>query len=196
MGDLLKPAILFARCKMEWQQAPIVVKRFIKRALLLLVFWNLVYLNFIKPDRRIDDSLTFITTKATVKCLNDWYCTGFSQKPYYSVGSGYFGEEICIQGKQVLIILQPCNALSLFALYVSFLICVPGKKLKMVLYLINGILIIFCLNVIRLYALAWLNMNRPQWTYFAHHYAFTTIVYSVIFGLWVMYLNIRPTNEE
>ena len=69
-GSRMIPLIRFLT--EEWEQLPIVVKRFSLRALLLLLFWYIGYQCIIKPDARIDNSLTRVTTQAITYSLNKY----------------------------------------------------------------------------------------------------------------------------
>ena len=180
----------------EWNQLPIVVKQFSKRALLLLVFWFIGYYCVIRPDSRVDNALTLTTTKVITYSLNHYYKEGFSMSPQVdSANNLSYSQIIHYHNGYALKIAHPCNGLNLFLLYIGFLLCVPGSISKKTLFSIFGLSLIFILNVFRCYALAWLNLNKPEWTDFAHHYAFTTIVYAFIFLLWVLFLSEKESNE-
>ena len=173
----------------EWQQLPIVVKRFSLRALLLLLFWFIGYQSIIKPDARIDNSLTKVTTQAITYSLNKYYKDGFSMSSQMdSANQHSFSQIIYYQNNFALKISHPCNGFNLFLLYLGFLFCVPGSYIKKIIFSISGLVFIFIINIFRCCALAWLNLNKPEWTEFAHHYAFTAIVYVFIFLFWVMFL--------
>lgn len=86
-----------------------------------------------------------------------------------------------------LIVADGCNALDLFVLYTGFLWCVPAGAKRMLLFAVAGIAGIFSLNMVRLYILTILAINHSPLLHFAHHYAFTLVVYSCIFGGWMLY---------
>ncbi len=173
----------------EWQQLPEVVKRFTFRALMLLLIWFVGYYCIIKPDARIDNWMTKVTTDGVTRFMNQYYGPSFSsyEEPETNPKNALYNI-VNFNNQFALKISHPCNAFDLFLLYVGFLICVPGNLLKKLLYTFFGVLFIFVLNVLRCCALVWLNLNKPEWTDFAHHYAFTTIVYLFIFFIWVMFL--------
>ena len=180
----------------EWQQLPIVVKRFSIRAIALLLFWYIGYRCIIKPDARIDSSLTKVTTQAITYSLNKYYKEGFSMTPQMDSSNQHsFSQIIYYQNSYALLISHPCNGLNLFLLYLGFLFCVPGSIIKKSIFSIVGLVFIFILNIFRCCALAWLNLNKPEWTEFAHHYAFTAIVYVFIFLFWVMFLYESEQHE-
>jgi exosortase/archaeosortase family protein len=53
---------------------------------------------------------------------------------------------------------------------------------------VAGVAGIAVLNIARCTAIGWLNLYHPQWVDFAHHYAFTLIVYAFVFLLWRVYV--------
>ncbi len=82
-----------------------------------------------------------------------------------------------------------CNAISLFNLFVSFIIAYPGKWKHKLWYIPLGLLIIHLLNVLRVIALAIIALKAPQTIQFNHTYTFTFIVYAFIFYFWMIWAN-------
>jgi len=191
MEEIIKNATLFKTIEKEWKQIPVVVRQFIIRALLLLAFWFIVYTCFLKPNASVDNWLTQVTAQATTGCLNKFYKPGFTVLPQSNFDDGVqasIAQYIYSQDKLALLISLCCNGFDVYATFIAFLICVPGAVFRKLQYITIGIAIIFILNVLRCYLLAWLNLNKPEWTDFAHHYAFTTIVYAFIFSIWVSFM--------
>ncbi len=195
MDTGLKKNTLFRYAFDEWQKVPIVVKQFLIRAILLFSFWYVGYYYVIRPDTRVDNWLTKETTRGVTFTMNKFYTNGFSSSEEIDVAlKNAFYNAVYYREQLALKISHPCNGLALYVLYMGFLICVPGSIIKKVVFSIVGSIIIYILNVFRCCALVWLNLNKPEWTDFAHHYAFTTIVYVFIFLLWVMFL--YEKNQE
>ena len=198
MGDFIKSATLARTIVKEWKQIPVVVRQFVVRALLLLVFWFAAYTCILKPNAGLDNWLTKITAQATTASLNWLYKPGFVYEPVVSELEGIKGivtQYISINDKFAVYIVPRCNALELFAAYIGFLVCVPGAISRKLAFTAVGILLIYIVNVARCGILAWLNLNKPEWSEFAHHYAFTTVVYVFIFLLWVLFMKKTKTNE-
>ena len=198
MGGSIKSATLFKTIEKEWRQIPVVVRQFLVRALLLLAFWFVGYTCFLKPNASLDNWLTKVTAQTTTGCLNKFYTKGFTLSPEANFEDGInasIAQFIYLHDKFALLITLGCNGFDVYATFIGFLICVPGAVYRKMQYITVGIVCIFILNVLRCYLLAWLNLNKPEWTDFAHHYAFTTIVYAFIFFLWVLFMKKTKRSE-
>ena len=83
-----------------------------------------------------------------------------------------------------VVIGNPCDGLSLFILYTSFLIIFSGKAWFKGLALTIGIFFIHFLNLGRIVCLALIVKYYPSWLDFHHSYTFTLFIYSCIFAMW------------
>jgi len=100
-----------------------------------------------------------------------------------------------IAGSSGVIIGGPCDGLSLFILFASFIIAFGGKWSFNVLYLILGISFIHFLNIIRVVALALIVVHSPESLDFHHSYTFTLFVYGVVFLLWIWRIQLFQRKE-
>ncbi len=82
----------------------------------------------------------------------------------------------------------PCNGLNLMALYIGFLILIPGNIKQKLRFIALGILVIHVLNIIRVLALILLAYYAPQYLEFNHSYTFNLIIYLVIFFMWLKWI--------
>jgi len=178
----------------KWNNVPKSVKAFIFKALIILLVWKLVYLAFLLPTRLIDKPLTFSVGSATAWFLNvsthsSNYTTqsvvanvatdnGFTLMPLQKV---YF------RGHDIVSIEDTCNALELFVLYAGFIVCMPAKIMRKVLFGVGGVIAIYIVNVLRCAGVTYIIIYHPKYADFAHHYVFTFIVYGLIIGLWLMF---------
>ena len=94
---------------------------------------------------------------------------------------------VTVNGVRKLSILDSCNALDIYVLYVAFLYCFPGSWKRRLLFITTGVPFILIVNVVRCAAIAWLNMNHRELVNITHHYIFTAVVYLLVFYLWVLY---------
>ena len=101
-----------------------------------------------------------------------------------------------INGRKVVGIADPCNALELYILFIGFLICVPTTTKRFILFSLGGIAVIFVLNILRCAGMIWVNIHRNEVFDFAHHYLFKLIVYAAIFGGWVWYSKYLTKHEQ
>lgn len=171
---------MLLQLKENYKKIPVSVRLFAKRALLLITGWVLLYHLVLQPQRVPDRWLTNVTAGATAQVLSVLYSPA-------TYTEGIRNAVIFMNDKKVLLIGDNCNAFQLYILYIGFLLCIPTSAKRTVLFILGGIAGIFILNVLRCYALTWLNLNNPGWVNFAHKYAFTFIVYLCIFYGWVWY---------
>tara|TARA_R110002049_G_scaffold41162_9_gene124386 strand:- start:5209 stop:5748 length:540 start_codon:yes stop_codon:yes gene_type:complete len=89
-----------------------------------------------------------------------------------------------------VIIGGPCDGLSLFILYSTFVLAFTGKWWMKGISIIIGIGVIHILNVLRVVALAMVVMYAPDQLDFHHSYTFTLFVYGVVFALWMLRIKV------
>lgn len=93
---------------------------------------------------------------------------------------------IGIDGTHGLWIGDPCNGITLFALFTGFVIAFPGSLKRKMWFIPLGLILIHLLNIIRIVALSLIifYFPDPEVLDFNHNYTFTVLVYSGVFALW------------
>jgi len=184
--------------KTSIQQIPAPIKIFLKRALAIFIIWEIIYLFILMPNRIIDRPLSMFTGNATagffgwIKGTDQAYCKGITTTEYVEGFTlSYEKATIFLGPKRLIGIADGCNGLSLFVLFVGFIIAYPGKIYFKAIYSIIGIILIVLLNISRCTALALVHNTYPHLTEFAHHYLFNIITYAVVFYLWVQFVKIN-----
>lgn len=132
--------------------------------------------------------LTTLTSEHTTKLLMQFYSKNLFKlrigKPTNNID--YFGISILKDNKYILGVSDPCNALELFILYVSFLFCISNITLsRRLIFIVFGTFLIYILNIIRCVFLAMLVIEKNWYVDIAHHYLFKLLMYFIIFSLWV-----------
>ena len=178
----------------KWNNVPKTVKAFLFKALAILIVWKIVYLAFLLPTRLLDKPLTFSVGSATAWFLN--VCTHSGGYTTQSVVGNVVTDtgptlmplqKVYFRGRDIVSIEDTCNALELFVLYAGFIVCMPAKTLRKVLFIAGGIMAIYIVNVLRCSGVAYLIIYAPKYADFAHHYVFTFIVYGFIIALWLIF---------
>jgi exosortase family protein XrtF len=82
-----------------------------------------------------------------------------------------------------------CNAISLFMLFIVFIIWYPGHQKSKLWFIPFGLITIHILNILRVDTLALIAFYKPEALAFNHSYTFTFIVYAYIFALWMWWVN-------
>lgn len=103
--------------------------------------------------------------------------------PQYTAHLGIYGTSGVVVG-------NPCDGLSLFILFASFLIVFKGKWWFKLIYITLGIGLIHLLNVLRVLSLALIVLYSPDSLDFHHSYTFTLFIYLVIFLFWMLRIKI------
>ncbi|HEX9979770.1 MAG TPA: exosortase family protein XrtF [Flavobacterium sp.] len=92
-------------------------------------------------------------------------------------------------GKYVARIIEGCNAMSVMILFAAFVVAFAGKLKHTVLYILAGFLIIHILNISRIALLCSAMFHYPEYEHFLHGVVFPLFIYSVVFILWVIWVN-------
>ena len=101
-----------------------------------------------------------------------------------------------IDGTHGLYIADSCSGLDLFALFSIFIIAYPGSVKNKLFYIPFGLLLIHMANAIRIVALCIVTLYAPDSLDFNHHYTFTFFVYSIIFILWIVWVNKFANSDK
>jgi len=174
--------------KATWHTIPSEVQRFLKRALAIFIVWKLIYHLFLFNGRVIDKPLTDWSTIGAEKIMQVFYpgsrlmvkeeCTYPTETPTELVCFDF----IVLNGKKIVGVADPCNALELYILYIGFLMSFPSSLKRVFAFSVIGIVVIYLSNIIRLATLAAMNMHCINAVDMAHHYVFKMLVYAIIFG--------------
>jgi exosortase/archaeosortase family protein len=166
--------------RQAYNNVPSEIKKFLFKALVLFVIWQLSYHFVFGPSHVPDRQLNNLTGYATAQFL----------KLFVSdVDAIYKADKsiITISGRPVIGIANPCNAFDIYALYVGFLLCYPSSAKRKTVFTLCGLPAIFLMNVLRCGGITWLNLHLRSWVDFSHHYVFTTILYVIIFYFWILF---------
>ncbi|NNC82396.1 MAG: exosortase family protein XrtF [Flavobacteriales bacterium] len=92
-----------------------------------------------------------------------------------------------IDGTYGLWIGDPCNGISLFALFTIFIFWYPGPWKKKLWFIPLGLLSIHLINVLRIVALCIIVTYDYAYLDFNHNYTFTILVNGWMFLLWIIW---------
>ncbi|GAB3581037.1 exosortase X [Hymenobacter daeguensis] len=153
--------------------------RFIVVAIAMYLVWFFGYEQWLAPDGRLDAALCIQISRTSMALLKVFGFDASLDKAYASV--------LLMNGQPAVIVGPPCNGLVLYALFGGFVLAFPGPWRRKLWFIPAGIALIWVLNVLRVAALALNQEYAHQSVDFNHHYTFTFIVYSCIFGLWMLW---------
>ena len=187
----------------NWYKIPKAVRLFLIKGLILFIAWKLIYLLLLQPSRIIDKPLTNFTAAGAIKILSTLSnSSNYSTQPeideYDADGVHELQPVAAIYYKQekILSVADVCNALELFVLYAGFIICFPAPIKRKIIFIIGGVIFIYCINMLRCAGLTWIFIRHPKYGDFSHHYLFTFIVYLSIFLLWFLFSKNTSVNAK
>jgi len=164
--------------------------RFLITASFIYLVLYLLYQFFIKKYTFLDEAfIRIIIHSADVILQTMGYDT-------FTVLDNTDFQTIGIDGANGVWIGSACNSITLFFLFAVFVIAYPGHQQSKWWFVLIGILSIHILNLLRVVALAIIQLNSPEWLGFNHTYTFTIIIYGYIFLLWMIWVNKYSAKEH
>ena len=153
--------------------------RFLLIAGLLYVGWFFGYEQWLALDGKLDVVLCSNIARAGVVALR---VLGFD-----AALDAANPQLVLMNGVAAVVVYPACNGLVLYAVFSGFVLAFPGPWRRKAWFIPAGIALIWCLNVLRVAALAINHHYAHQSVNFNHHYTFNFVVYGCIFGLWMLW---------
>lgn len=153
--------------------------RFLSLGLLFYVGWFLLYEFIIHPWGRLD--------RAVIDALilhAGWLLRVLGYELIPEPANAELIRTIGVQGGTLLWIGDPCNGVSLFAVYLIFLVAYPGPWKHKLWFGALGVLSIHAINTLRVAALCLITRIDYELLNFNHDYTFYVVVYGWVFLLW------------
>jgi exosortase family protein XrtF len=158
---------------------------FLLKAFGLYLFWYILYDLWLHPSSTLDN---LVSTN-----LAFWSSLILKSLGFIAIDSNAVSTDnitvIGIDGTHGLWVGDPCNGITLFALFVGFVIAYPGKIKNKLWFIPIGMLSIHIINILRIVALCLIVYYSPESLAFNHTYTFTILVYAFIFWLWLLWSN-------
>jgi exosortase family protein XrtF len=111
----------------------------------------------------------------------------------FSIASNYIqtghGAQLYVDGSQSVYIDHSCNAFNIQKAFLSLVLATTFRNKHLLWYIPIGVLSIFLVNVVRVWALAVIYKYAPNLLDINHKYIFTIIVYAWIFVLFLIWVN-------
>ncbi|MCK4662140.1 MAG: archaeosortase/exosortase family protein [Bacteroidales bacterium] len=106
------------------------------------------------------------------------------------------GNFLQIHGTEGVVFVFGCLGIRHFALFSGFIIVYPGKILNKLWFILSGIIILHFLNLFRIILICITQVNYIEFTGFVHYYVSRIIMYSGIFILWLVWMNLFSTIKS
>jgi exosortase family protein XrtF len=159
--------------------------KFLGLFFLAYLSFTIVYQFYLFRSNRYEvDAITTIVSENT-----QWILKFFDDETYLIEDRIDRHYQIFYLKKNVALVTEGCNALSVIILFVAFVVAFSGKWKPTLLFIIGGSLIIYVLNVLRIAFLCMLLYRFPAQEQLLHGVVFPLIIYGVVFGLWIFWVN-------
>jgi exosortase family protein XrtF len=145
--------------------------------------WYIVYHSYINVDTNVD--------RVVIDNLIDLSGSAMESMGYTLIPEPPEADAIRtvgIDGTYGLWIGDPCNGVTLFALFLIFMIWFPGPIKHKLWFIPFGLITIHLLNVVRIIALCIIVSYDYRYLDFNHNYTFTILIYGYMFILWILWV--------
>ncbi len=149
---------------------------FLVKVSVIYVLWYIAYHVWLLPDGRLDLFVSRNIVSVTASLLQ--FCG-------YEVFA--FDRVVGIGLANGLEIIDGCNGIETIGLFVGFVVAYPGSRVRRWLFIPTGILVIYLVNVLRIFFLAILQYHWYPSFQVVHDYTFTLIFYLVVFVMWIIW---------
>lgn len=148
----------------------------ILKALGVYVIWYALYNLWLLPDGRLDEFISRNIVSVTATLL---------QVAGYEIFA--FDRIVGIARANGLEIIDGCNGIETIGLFIGFVLAYPGNAVKRWLFIPTGILIIYLVNVARVFLLAIIQYHWYSGFQAIHDHTFNLIFYLAVFALCVVW---------
>ena len=96
--------------------------------------------------------------------------------------------KLILNGQYIAKIIEGCNSVSVIILFLSFIFAFSGSFRITFIYSFQGSTLIYGVNIIRIAFLSVMLYKFPSQQEFLHDIIFPTIIYGLVFLLWVLWV--------
>lgn len=164
--------------------------QFLLICLFAYLVWVILYNHWIGPDQRIDFWLSGMEAKEVIALFH------FFGYPLEQVIEYEYKHVFFLNGQRLVGLATSCNGLVLFPLFSCFIFATQGTWKRKIVYALIGCFLIYHVNIIRVMGLLFVKIYSPESLDFNHKYTFTVVVYSFIFYLWYLWINLYSNTKE
>lgn len=103
-----------------------------------------------------------------------------------------------MQGKTLARVVEGCNAVSVMLLFISFMLAFFGNLKRTLLFILGGVVLIYCMNVLRIALLTIGLYVYPEYGELLHGTVFPAVIYGTVFVLWFGWIQSykKPAKNE
>jgi exosortase family protein XrtF len=156
---------------------------FLARFLGIYFVGNILYGLYVESYDNTPDGITYSVTVQVTAALNLLGCSVTASRN--TQGPTVFIETT---EKIILSVYEGCNGVNVMILFVAFIVAFGGPRKKMGWFASAGLLIVHLCNLLRIVMLFFVAEYYDRYFYYVHKYAFTAVIYIVVFILWVIWV--------
>ena len=93
------------------------------------------------------------------------------------------------------LVVTECTAIFIMLVYACFITVYPASWKAKGIALVAGIPFIFGANILRLYAMAWIDYLKPQYSEFFHNYMWQVVFIVMVVFMWLLWID-KVVNRE
>ena len=142
------------------------------------------YLQFSDGSKFYPDYMTHLVAKQSEAVL-DTFGYNADVLPHPNEPS----MKLLVNEKYVARIIEGCNSISVIILFIAFVIAFSGKLKTTFFYMLSGSVLIYTVNLLRIIILSIGLYFYPDHSEFLHTVVFPSIIYGVVFLLWIFWVN-------
>ena len=170
----------------DFKEILFILLRFLGIWLVLFLMYQL-FLNQYKGD--IDAITRFVSDQSAFLLNKTGFETTTKDFPYYETIMFYIKE------KPATRMVEGCNAVSVMIMFLAFVFAFY-KGVKTFYFAFAGIVLLYILNLFRIYVLNVIVVDFPALTKPAHDYFFPAIIYGGVVVLWLIWINKFVITDE
>ena len=170
----------------DFKEILFILLRFLGIWLVLFLMYQL-FLNQYKGD--IDAITRFVSDQSAFLLNKTGFETTTKDFPYYETIMFYIKE------KPATRMVEGCNAVSVMIMFLAFVFAFY-KGVKTFYFAFAGIVLLYILNLFRIYVLNVIVVDFPTLTKSAHDYFFPAIIYGGVVVLWLIWINKFVITDE
>lgn len=159
--------------------------RFFVLLALFYGLWYLLYHFIIEPDGRLNAFLAYNIVSINAGLLE------------------FLGYDVFIYDRVVgllhtagIEVIDECTATEVLGLFVGFVLAYPGSNQIRAFLIPIGLLILYLVNIFRIFALILVQNYYPDYLDVSHDYTANTVFYIVIFLLWIIWATFGEESEK
>ncbi|WP_298416685.1 exosortase family protein XrtF [uncultured Kordia sp.] len=156
---------------------------FVLKFFVVYILFTFVYSLYLSNFDGIPDGITRIVADQTVAIIDVF---GYDSKVMLHETEPTM--KLLVNDTYVGRIVEGCNSISVLILFITFVIAFTGNLKNTILFAVIGSICVYTANLLRIVVLGIGLYRFPEYEYMLHHIVFPTIIYGMVFLLWMFWV--------